>query len=81
MPKFLDVHSVKVFTEQSVRKAQTELPDEFGVMTEYMMFNIEVDRLYCLLNAPNKEVVEKHREIWCQMRMDYGNKDNCLVNH
>ena len=57
MPKFLDVHSVKGFTEQSVRKAQTELPDEFGVMTENMMFNIEADRLYCLLNAPNKEVM------------------------
>jgi hypothetical protein len=62
MPKFLDVHSMEGFTEQSLRKAQIELPDEFGVTTENMMFNIEADRLYCLLNAPNKEAVEKHHE-------------------
>ena len=55
MPKFLDVHPMKGFTEQSLRKAQTELPDEFGVTTEN-------NRLYCLLNAPNKEAVEKHYE-------------------
>jgi hypothetical protein len=58
MPKFLDVHPMKGFTEESLRKAQTELTDEFGVTTENMMFNIEADRLYCLLNAPNKEAVE-----------------------
>ena len=58
MPKFLDVHSMKGFTEESIRKAQKELPDEFGVMTENMMYNMEADRLYCLLNAPNKEAVE-----------------------
>jgi len=27
-----------------------------------MMFNIKADRLYCPLNAPNKEAVEKHHE-------------------
>jgi hypothetical protein len=62
MPKFLDVHSMKGFTEESLRKSQTELPDEFGVTTENTMFNIEADILYCLLNAPNKEAVEKHHE-------------------
>jgi hypothetical protein len=34
MRKFLDVHSMKGFDEQTLRKAQTELPDEFGVTTE-----------------------------------------------
>jgi hypothetical protein len=49
MPKFLDVHSMKGFTEESIRKAQTELPDEFGVTTENMTFNIEADKLSCYL--------------------------------
>ena len=51
---------MKGFTEQPLRKVQTALPDEFGVTTENMLLSIEADRLYCLLNAPNKEAVEKH---------------------
>ena len=58
--KQLDVHSIKGFTEQPLRKVQTALPDEFGIITENMLLSIEADRLYCLLNAPNKEAVEKH---------------------
>ena len=44
------------FTE-SIKHKKNYLT-EFGVTTENMMFNIEADRLYCLLNAPNKEAVE-----------------------
>jgi hypothetical protein len=68
---------MKDFTEESLRNAQTELPDEFSVPTENTMFNIEADILYCLLNAPNKEAVEKHHENKNKI-MDYGNKNNCL---
>jgi hypothetical protein len=53
---------MKGFDEESLSKVQTELPDEFGVTTENTLFNIEADRLYCLLNVPNKEAVEKHHE-------------------
>ena len=68
---------MKGFTEESIRKAQKELPDEFGVTTENIMFNLEADRLYCLLNALNKEAMEKHHEK-CQMRMYYRDKNSCL---
>ena len=55
MPKFLDVHPMKGFDEQTLKKATTELLDEFGVTVENFLFNIEADRLYCILNC------SKHR--------------------
>jgi hypothetical protein len=63
MPKLLDVHPMKgFFDEEILKKAQTELPDEFGVTTENTLYNIEADRLYCILIAPNKEAVQKHHQ-------------------
>ena len=42
MPKFLDVHPMRGFFDQeTLKKAQTELPDEFGVTTESTLYNIE----------------------------------------
>jgi hypothetical protein len=58
MPKFLDVHPIKGFDEQTLKKAIVELPDEFGVTAENFLFNLEADRLYCILKAPNKESIE-----------------------
>ena len=62
MPKFLDVHPTKGFDELTLKKAISEPPDEFGVTAENFLYNIEADRLYCVLNAPNKEAVEKHHQ-------------------
>jgi Protein of unknown function (DUF4242) len=62
LPRFLDVHSMKAFDEQSLKKAHTELPDEYGVSTENALYNVEADRLFCVLDAPDKEAVEKHHE-------------------
>lgn len=42
MPKFLDVHSMKGFNEQTLRKAIIELPDELG--GENFLYNMEADR-------------------------------------
>lgn len=80
MPKFLDVHPMKGFTEESIKEAQKELPDEFGVMTQNMMFNIEADSL---LNAPNKEAVEKHHEkygIKCNQIMEIKTSAQTILN-
>jgi hypothetical protein len=37
-------------------------PGGFRVTREDTMFYIEVDRLFCLLNSPNIEAVEKHHD-------------------
>ncbi len=62
MPKFLDVHSLKGVDEETLRKAQDSLKDEFGVIHDNIMYNKEEDRFFCLLYAPNKESIVKHHE-------------------
>lgn len=62
MPKFLDVHPLKDVDEETLRKAQKMPKDEFGITHDNMMYNKEEDRWYCLLDAPNKEAVEKHHQ-------------------
>ena len=36
--------------------------DEFGVKHHNMFYNKEEDRFFCLLDAPNKEAIEKHHD-------------------
>ena len=61
MPKFLDVHPMKGFDEETLRKWTLPAPlDEFDVKPENMFYNKEQDRFFCLLDAPNKEAIEKH---------------------
>jgi len=37
-------------------------PDEFGVTHHDVLFNEEENKIWCVLDAPNKEAVEKHHE-------------------
>jgi hypothetical protein len=62
MPKFLDVHSLKGFDEETLRKAQNSPKDEFGITHDNMLYNKEEDRWFCLLDAPSKEAVEMHHQ-------------------
>lgn len=62
MPKFLDTHNLKGVDEETLRKAQCSLKDEFGVTHDNMMYNRDEDRWYCLLDAPSREAVVKHHE-------------------
>ena len=59
---FLTFIQWKVFDEQTLKKAIVGLPDGFDVTAENFLFNIEADRLYCILNAPNKESIESHHK-------------------
>lgn len=60
MPKFLDAHKMGGLDEEILKKAQVSPMDEFGVKHENIMYNEKEDKLYCLLNAPSREAVEKH---------------------
>lgn len=46
--------------EETLKSMQNLLPDEFGVVTENIMYNIEDDKVFCLLEAPSKHAVEQH---------------------
>ena len=58
MPKFLDVHPLKGFEEETLKKLQTSPVDEFGIKHVNIMYNQQEDRFYCLLDAPDKQAVE-----------------------
>jgi Protein of unknown function (DUF4242) len=62
MPKFLDSHHMKDVDENTLRNAQNSPKDEFGVTHENIMYNEKEDKLFCLLDAPSKEAVEKHHQ-------------------
>jgi hypothetical protein len=62
MPKFLDSHHMKGVDENTLRNAQNSPKDEFGVTHENIMYNEKEDKLFCLLDAPSKEAVEKHHQ-------------------
>ena len=59
MPVYLDVHKLDDLHHR-VKELMNSPPDEFGVSHLNLFINIEADICYCLLEAPSKEVVEKH---------------------
>ncbi len=62
MPKYLDEHQMNPFTAEQLRELQNAPPDEFGVTHHDVLFSEEENKIWCVLDAPNKEAVEKHHE-------------------
>ncbi len=62
MPKFLDTHGMQGADPEELKKALNAPKDEFGVSHLNIIYSEDEDRMYCLLDAPNKEAVVKHHE-------------------
>jgi Nickel responsive protein SCO4226-like len=62
LPKFLDVHPMKGTTEETLKQIQMSPKDEFGVIHVNILFNPEADRVFCILDAPDKGAVEKNHQ-------------------
>ena len=62
MPNFIDSHAMKGVKKEDLKKLLDSPTDEFGVKHIDLIFNEEWDRMYCLLDAPNKEAIVKHHE-------------------
>ena len=60
MPRFIDVHPMKPFTADELKKLQNAPADEFGVTHHDIIFSEEEDKIYCVLDAPDSEAVHKH---------------------
>ena len=58
MPAYLDAHDLGNMTEEQLKQAQNLPKDEFGVTTKNMLYNKEVNLLYCILDAPSKDAVQ-----------------------
>jgi Nickel responsive protein SCO4226-like len=62
MARFLDVHSMKGLNEDTLKALQKSSEDECKVTHLNIMYNPEVDKCFCLLEAPSLEAVEKNHE-------------------
>ena len=60
MPKFLDSHKFAPLTEAQLKQLMKAPRDEFGVTHENLIYSEKENKLFCLLDAPSKEAVEKH---------------------
>ena len=62
MEKFIDQHPMTPFTAEQLRDAQKAPKDEFGVTHHDILYSEGDNKIWCVLNAPDKEAVEKHHE-------------------
>ena len=62
MPKFLDSHPLKGANPETLKKLQNSPKDEFGVTHLNLIFSEGEDKMYCFLEAPDKEAIEKHHD-------------------
>src|SRR5690348_9893841 len=60
--RFLDVHPMKGLDESLLKELQNAPVDEFGIRHLNILFNPEVDRCFCLIEAPTMEAVHKHHD-------------------
>ena len=60
MPRFLDAHTLGGMDEAILEQLQKAPKDEFGVTHVNILYNKAENKAFCLLDAPNKEAVEKH---------------------
>ncbi len=60
MPKFIDSHPMEPFSAEQLESLQDAPPDEFGVTHHDILFSEKDNKIYCVLDAPNKEAIEKH---------------------
>ena len=61
-PIFLDAHKRMGLSEDTLRHLQDAPKDEFRVKHINLLYSDTEDKLFCLLDAPDKEEVMKHHE-------------------
>jgi hypothetical protein len=73
MPTFLDVHPMRGTSEETLRQIQVSPKDEFGVSHVNILFNPEADKVFCIIDAPSKDSVQKNHDklgIKCEWIME-----------
>jgi hypothetical protein len=49
----------RITEEDNSKQIQMSPKDEFGVTHMNILFNLEADKVFCILDAPDKDAVEK----------------------
>lgn len=60
MTLFIDEHPMGTFDEKTLNELQNSPRDEFGITHKNILYNEDEDKIFCILDAPNKETVDKH---------------------
>lgn len=60
MTLFIDEHSMDTIDEKTLNELQNSPRDEFGITHKNILYNKDEDKIFCILDAPNKEAVDKH---------------------
>lgn len=64
MPIFIDSHKMGKLNAVKLKKILNEPPDKNGVTHKDILYNEKENKLFCILDAPNKEsVVNHHKDI------------------
>ena len=62
MAIFLDVRSMGRTSKETLGQFQVSPNDEFGASHVNILFNPEADKVYCIIDTPNKDTVEKNHD-------------------
>jgi Protein of unknown function (DUF4242) len=60
MTLLIDEHLMGTFDEKTLNELQNLPRDEFGIIHRNILYNKDEDKVFCILDAPNKEAVDKH---------------------
>ncbi len=60
MVSIIDQHPMKPLTSEQLRELQSSPTDEFGVKHHERSFSEKENKVWCILDAPNREAVERH---------------------
>lgn len=60
MPKYIDSHPMNPLTAEQLRGLQNAPEDEFGVVHHDILFNEQANKIWCVLDAPDREAIDKH---------------------
>jgi hypothetical protein len=60
--RFIDVHSLGAYSDDDLKRFQESPIDEYGVKVLNIFYNREVGLSFFLLEAPNRQAVEKNHE-------------------
>lgn len=61
-PKYIDTHGMAKLTPEQLKQLQNAPKDKFGVTHHDILYNKIEDRVYCVLDAPDKEAVVNHHK-------------------
>lgn len=62
MPKYIDTHEMGEVKPETLKQLQNAPKDKFGVTHHDILYNRKENKVYCVLNAPNKEAVANHHK-------------------